>query len=1041
MKGIKKTLCLLLSLVMILSMGVPAFAFDNATSEAQANTTSSETSPFSIELSTDKSSYSATGIAKITAKVTNTSGKDIKNVSAEAVFGELAPCKKKSSQTTAEAETLKDGESLEFTYSATINKNAKKLNIFEKIILFFVRLFNGGYSAKDNGFDDGREFVESSNDMKFGKRWARNTVKVWFGESGETPDNPPTQDKSYEELIKDVDIDEIPYGDYNVVSDEETGRKYVNNIIVIDFDLDCTDKRKAEIINSINGTVIGGIGDDCLVIEIAPCSYMDLEKICDELNSNNSDIWTYFEEPYGLSVSGMPNDPWLDSNGLGLVDWNNANLMYDNWWATAIELRNAWGYDEYFNDINIGIADVGFSNSHEDLKINIVSEENSPDNHGTHVAGIIGATHNNGKGIAGVVNKANMYGYDLQNANGKFNNTLFKTAQHEALKCLVEDYKCKIINFSVGQFAYINNNKYYTDKDFTNEITDEKIYDWGHTASKWICKLLEKGFDFIVVQAAGNGAKNTDLGIDKKYNGTFASISEGNCYSSKNISIDKILSRVITVSAATISDNNNTYQLTDFSNGNASIAAPGFSIFSTVAGIPDSYVSQGQKYASMPGTSMSSPIVAGIAGLVWSINKNFSGAIVRDIVCNAFYLDEWVYDNPKSTDISGNNRMVNAKLAVEEAIKKTYWAGTVTGKVVDIIPDEPKPLSNINITATEKNTNKTVYGKTNADGTFSLVLPAGNYNIIFSKGASEIELEDIAVTYNSYSDLGIIKMMIPVARIQGVVKDNKTKEPISGVKINVADNYLPKNKCWIDNDISTDENGCFYIELSCSDDCTFEFICDKYSEYTLNNVDCSDTYVDLGDIFLTLEDDNGDGDDGDNDRPVTASGDCGANGDNVRWVLYDDGELKISGQGEMKNFTSRSSSPWYKYAYSTIKKVIIKHGITSIGDYSFDNCRNLTHITLPNTITQIGKLCFRDCGKLTSIEIPESVKSIGERCFFRCDSLATINIPYSITNIGYYAFDECENLEYINVDVDNQNYCSLDGVLFNKNKTELFNIQ
>ena len=182
MKGIKKTICLLLSLIMILSMGVPAFAFDNATNEAQANTTTSEASPFSIEISTDKSSYSATGIAKITAKVTNTSGKDIKNVSAEAVFGELAPCKKNSSKTTAEAETLKDGESLEFTYSATINKNAKKLNIFQRIILWFVRLFKGGYSAKDNGFDNGREFVESSNDIKFGKHTAVNIVKVWFGE-------------------------------------------------------------------------------------------------------------------------------------------------------------------------------------------------------------------------------------------------------------------------------------------------------------------------------------------------------------------------------------------------------------------------------------------------------------------------------------------------------------------------------------------------------------------------------------------------------------------------------------------------------------------------------------------------------------------------------------------------------------------------------------------------------------------------------------------------------------------------------------------
>ena len=182
-KNNKKTLCLLLSLVIILSMSAPALALEKSSSEAQANTTSSEISPFSIELSTDKSSYSATGIAKITAKITNTSGKDIKNVSAEAVFGELAPCKKKSSQTTAEAETLKDGESLEFTYSATINKKAKNPNIFQRIILWIVRLFNGGYSAKDNGFDNGREFVESSNDMKFGKHTAVNGVKVWFGES------------------------------------------------------------------------------------------------------------------------------------------------------------------------------------------------------------------------------------------------------------------------------------------------------------------------------------------------------------------------------------------------------------------------------------------------------------------------------------------------------------------------------------------------------------------------------------------------------------------------------------------------------------------------------------------------------------------------------------------------------------------------------------------------------------------------------------------------------------------------------------------
>ena len=682
MKGIKKTLCLLLSLVMILSMGVPAFALEKSTSEAQANTTSSETSLFSIELSTDKGSYSATGIAKITAKVTNTSGKDIKNVCAEAVFGELAPCKKKSSQTTAEAETLKDGESLEFTYSATINKNAKKLNIIEKIILFFVRLFNGGYSAKDNGFDNGREFVESSNDIKFGKRWARNTVKVWFGVSGETPDNPPTQDKLYEELIKDVDIDEIyEYDESDISIDETTGIGYINNIITIMFEEECSDSDKAKIINSINGKIIGGnktYNELYIKIEKSTCEELDI--ICDKLNENDN-IYAYYSEVFENISNAVPNDPYAsqseieESDDEPCVKWDG-KYAPRNWGLIAINAPDSWNYNNYFSNIKIGVIDDGFNVNHIDLDIKTISKKNSKNEHGTHVAGIIGATANNTKGITGIVWNKTLYGYDAEQYNKKSGRDIYTDDEiYNGLEKLVKK-GCKVINCSFG----LSQNLLDSNCNFDKKTINKR----GKTASKKMATLLKKRYDFIVVQAAGNGATNpkyvgqgsvgyndAKLGVDAINNGYFASITKDNCYSRK-ISAEEIMSRIIIVTSAESNINDRSkYNIAISANGGSQvdISAPGENIYSTVLS---------NEYSFLSGTSMAAPMVAGVASLVWSINSDFTGAQVKDIVCKNVDYNTMVYDNLQSPNATGNFRMVNAKFAVEEAMRRTYGEESVT---------------------------------------------------------------------------------------------------------------------------------------------------------------------------------------------------------------------------------------------------------------------------------------------------------------------------------------------------------------------------
>ncbi len=118
-------------------------------------------------------------------------------------------------------------------------------------------------------------------------------------------------------------------------------------------------------------------------------------------------------------------------------------------------------------------------------------------------------------------------------------------------------------------------------------------------------------------------------------------------------------------------------------------------------------------------------------------------------------------------------------------------------------------------------------------------------------------------------------------------------------------------------------------------------------------------------------------------------------------------------------------------------EVIIPDGVTEIGDYAFEYCKNLKSICIPKGVTKIGNGAFSGCENLKLVVIPEGVIEFGNYAFEYCKNLNSIFIPKSVAKIEEDVFYCCENLEYINVDEENSEYISLDGILFNKNKTKI----
>ena len=208
--------------------------------------------------------------------------------------------------------------------------------------------------------------------------------------------------------------------------------------------------------------------------------------------------------------------------------------------------------------------------------------------------------------------------------------------------------------------------------------------------------------------------------------------------------------------------------------------------------------------------------------------------------------------------------------------------------------------------------------------------------------------------------------------------------------------------------------------------------------------------------------------------PLGAIGVSAAISGDYTYTIFDGEAIITDYDGEGGNITIPSQLGGYPVVALGMKSFAFCDGVTSvtipnsvkrIEEYAFQLCFDLTVVTMGNSITRIGERAFAECSslttvtignnaateaktyihygvferctRLTSLNIGRVVKTIDWNAFDRCTSLTSVTIPDSVTYIGPSIFRECTSLTEIVVDNANPNYSSLDGVLFNKDRTML----
>lgn len=347
----------------------------------------------------------------------------------------------------------------------------------------------------------------------------------------------------------------------------------------------------------------------------------------------------YAEPNYIQRIAATPDDTYFnDQWGLHNTGQTGGEVDAD------IDAPEAWDITTGDDSITVAVIDSGIDGDHPDLAASIVegwdyvdgdADPDDLNDHGTHVAGIIGAIGNNSVGITGVSWNVKIMPLRVFDADGSGYTSDFILALDQAVADGV-----KIVNYSGGGPSY-----------------SQAAYDA-------IADAMDN--DVLLVAAAGNDTINNDDG-DHNYPSDY--------------DLDNILS------VAATDDGDDLASFSNYGVVSIDVAAPGVSIYSTV---PD------DDYGYMNGTSMATPMVTGLAVLLKSYNSDYTfQGIKNNIIAN---VDEVSYLRGKILSggrINANSSLVDIDEQVPTATVSydvTEW--TDQDIVATLVPSETVVVTN-----------------------------------------------------------------------------------------------------------------------------------------------------------------------------------------------------------------------------------------------------------------------------------------------------------------------------------------------------------
>lgn len=315
-------------------------------------------------------------------------------------------------------------------------------------------------------------------------------------------------------------------------------------------------------------------------------------------------------------------------------DVNDADYLAsanNRWHLDKIEADSAWGYAQGNDEIIVAVIDNGMDINHPDLVDQYVASVDLADNdgdptppstdlqwsHGTHTSGLVSATTNNGIGVASI-------GYDLslmavgvgQDSDGAL------IAGFEGITWAA-DTGAHVLNMSWGG----------TDGSQTSIM--QQVVDHAYNQG---C---------VLIAAAGNS------GVDE-------------------MTYPAALNNVIAVGGTNGDDELNHMSILGLTLGGSNfgswvdLCAPGFNMTDNSGSQTIYSCSYDDSYTSMSGTSMASPIVAGLAGLILAINPELPNNAVETILKNTCDDISGVQPDAERAAGVGSGR-INARAAAEAA--------------------------------------------------------------------------------------------------------------------------------------------------------------------------------------------------------------------------------------------------------------------------------------------------------------------------------------------------------------------------------------